>query len=506
MWFRVWSGFLTFVALFSLVACKLTLPKDVTVDGNGSVALACVANVSNNTVFAPGQTVTIQVTAQNGAAPYVLTGVGNFSASTTITRTYNNQTNYQIVVQDQVSISDSQGHSASCGFSVNVSANVTNPGNLTCQISGSVDSVLPNNNVTYNMVANGTGSITFSNFQPGSDGIVTLPLTVQGPLNATAAASYSAVGVKTASVMVTDSAGNVASCSDTTTVRSNPAISVVASPSASVPVGTSINLTANLSNFTTTPSVMMTTSEPGVSVVMTGANTARVDATNNLAHSNFSVLVTAINGSESASATATLSFTGSTSLNCSLTYPQTILPYKAGDSVAFTVSSPTDTLVVTSFFAPNGELQSSNAYNTYPVRYPAAGTYTVTAYARSASSGVLCNNGAALQATITIQSSTSAGSCSVVTYNNPAGPNEWFQVSVTPNVASSALRIYQIDATDTSTGLAANGTWQYASTRLTAWAAMYHVGFYNLKVTLINDSTGATFSCSTQQSIFSWWY
>jgi len=502
MWYRLWNVVLSGVALASLVACKVQVPSSVEVVGTTS--LTCVATVTNGTVFTSGEPVIIRVTAENGTTPYSLSGVGNFSASTSVTRTYTNQTANQIVITDQISISDSQGRGASCSFQANISPSIVNPGSLSCQMVGSVESVLPNQTVTYNMVANGSGAITFHHFQAGDSGVVVSPLTTLGAISAAASVSYTSMGTKTASVLVSDSLGNVAACTDSTLVRGQPSMTVVASPGASVSVGSSIHLVAYPTGFVSTPSITFTTPEPGVVITSTSSTSARVDAVDGNTHAAFLVSVIASGALETAQSSTTLSFTANAStLNCEITYPAGT--YRAGDTVNIDVTA-SEPLVVTNFSVPGGEVLESFAAFPARVRYRTSGVRLISATARGATSGRLCNSGATLIKTISIEPASTPVSCSVLTYSNPSYISQWFTVNVTPGISTGYLRIYQIDATRVSTGGAASGEWQNGSSRYVAQARMFESGTFQLTVTLIDELSGNTTSCSTQHQVMNWWY
>lgn len=512
MWSRVWNVALLALSLSGLVACKVEIPpSQVIIQGDVQANLSCTATVNGTSVL-PGQPITIDVKGLSGVAPYSISGVSsNFSSFTTITRTYTNNTNLQIVVQDSVTVADSQGHSATCGFQLTVLASGGNNGSLACQIVGSQDNVLPDTAVTYTMVANGTGAISFSNFQGGDSAVVVSPLASVNPLTATASVKYTTTGTKSASVLVMDSAGNAATCVDTTVVRGNPSINVLASPAASVPVGTSINLAATVSNFASTPTITMTTTESGIVITPVNSTTMKVDALDGLAHSSFIVVVKAQTATETATVNATLSFTSGSSsggtLSCAFEIPN--LTYNVGDIISVNVKATSgEALNVTAFYAPGAEQVESFAAWPALLKYSTTGTKNLYAYAQSSSTGKLCNNGALLQASVTVQSgSSSSGTCSVVSSPNPSGEWEWFTIRVTPgpSIAVGSFRIQVIDATSNTTGGRGYGEWQYGSDQLTAYARMYDWDSYQLKATIKNDTTGATQTCTTQHQVWSWY-
>lgn len=501
MGFRLLKGLTFLSALFLVMACKIHLPtNEIIVDGGVNQSLSCLAQVSNGNLFAPGQPVTIKVTASNGSAPYTLTGLaGNFALSTTITRTYSNITSRQIVISDQVSLSDSQGNNALCTFNVNVTAVVIDPLPLTCQMVGTPQNALIGQNVSYAITATGMGALTFSNFQGGSDSTVVTALTAQNN-SASAVVSYAAAGTKTASVTVSDSNGNVAACSDTTVVNSTATVALSPSPSASVAVGSSITLTATPSGFSSTPSLTFTTTEPGVSISTLSANSVRIDALDNLPHSNFTVLVTAAGGTQSATNSAVLSFTSASTLACNISYAAGT--YHVGDTVSVNVVAATnETLNITYFSAPGSTALPSFAAFPKPLQYSTAGTKYIYALAKSATTGTLCNGGAMMQTTIEILPSTTTAGCSIVTSPNPAYAGTYFNVSVSPTSYNGYQRIYIIDARDATTGSQAYGQWHYSSSPLTAATMIYYPGTYNLTVTILDELTNTTSSCVTQQQI-----
>lgn len=502
MGFRIWNGIFAAIALFSLVACKIKLPENqVIIDANAS--LSCVANISNGQTFGPGQPVVIQVTAQNGSAPYTITGIGGtFSSFTSITRTYQNISSNQIVISDQVAVSDSDGRNAICSFNVNVTAIIIDPNPLTCQISATPSSAQINQNVVYSMTASGGGNtVVFSNFQAGANSSIVSALTSTGNKTASATASYSASGVKTASVVATDSLGNVAACSKDTTVAAVAAVAVSASPASSVPIGSSITLTAVPSGFVGSTVLSFATTESGVQITMLSATSARIDAIDNLPHANFNVSVSAISATQTASNSIALSFTGSAALNCSITYASGT--YRVGDTVTVNVvASNNESLNITYFSAPGATEIPSFAAFPKPLKYSSPGIKFMYAQARSAVTGQLCNGGAVLQTSIDILPSQNAVGCSVATSPNPQYAGYYFNVVVTPTSNNGYQRIYMLEAYDVLTGASAYGEWVYTSSPLRARAVMWNRGTYNLKVTIVDELSGNTSSCVTQQQIY----
>lgn len=108
------------VAIFSLSGCKI--PEHVKLRCTAEVAEAFADGVDS------GVPVDVEVNATGGEVPYYMLGViGTFNPSTTISRSYTNDGEEDIIIDDLVLVNDNLGFTTQCGFSVTVRPEPVDP-------------------------------------------------------------------------------------------------------------------------------------------------------------------------------------------------------------------------------------------------------------------------------------------------------------------------------------------------------------------------------------------
>ncbi|MBY0371343.1 hypothetical protein K2X33_11695, partial [bacterium] len=296
------------VALVALSACKITVDDPNIQGGNltvntdlGDKVVTCSATLVSGTTAASGQATPIKVTAKGGTAPYQLldTAVA-FNTETVISRTYTNDTTANVTEVDTVVIKDSVGFVSQCNFLVTVTPSSSTPSTLACTLTAAPASPQVSSNILFTGAATGgTAPYTFSDLVLGTDSTVVSPLAPASSTSATATGKYNSVGLRTASVKVTDSTNTAVVCQRSVDVVAGPSISVLPSPAAAVAVGSQITLNVTPTGFTGTPTYTYTTSA-AVTITPNGASAVITSST---VIAQFDVLVTATSGSQFASKT-----------------------------------------------------------------------------------------------------------------------------------------------------------------------------------------------------------
>lgn len=113
--------FLLVIGLTSLAltGCKVKVPEQ---NKPHCTAVAASASVDADTA------VDVTITATGGEAPYYLQGqVGTFTSTTTISRSYSNDSGADKYIEEQVLVNDNVGLTAQCSFQVTVHTKVTTP-------------------------------------------------------------------------------------------------------------------------------------------------------------------------------------------------------------------------------------------------------------------------------------------------------------------------------------------------------------------------------------------
>ena len=469
--------------------------------------LVCSAGLpaSAGGVVSSGVASPIEVTAKGGVGPYtILSTAISFSSQTVLSRTYTNTGSNNKVVVDTVSVVDSLGVITQCNFAVTVLP-TTSPSTLACTMVPTPSSAMANANVSFLTTASGgTSSYTFSNLTLGTDGTVVTALAPINSTQASAVARFSSSSLKTNSVKVTDSAGAFVVCSSVVSISGTAAVSLVASPSSTVQVGSSIVVSAVASNFSPAPtSYVFSTTESGIQLSPSG-NSVTVTSSNGLAHSAFSLQVVASNGSQSASSSIALTFIGTSGgyLSCVINHP--VATYYTGNQVPFTATASTgEALTITTFVASSDATVTTTGNANRNVAYANPGSKIVYALAKSSATGQYCNDGNYLVDSLTINNSGGGYlplACSAYTNYNPTVLNQSFYAygvltgGNTANRWVDTLRVLKDGAVVSNY----SGYWY---DRYTAVLAIYTTrGTYQVELTA-KDSLGNTAVCSTNHIV-----
>jgi hypothetical protein len=508
--FQSLKSFSRGVALSSLLlvqACNLNLPSSVTITANGGSGTTpptnptCTVAPVNSTPAVPGQPYALTVTASNGTAPYSIQGVsGTFGSFTNISRTYTNNSSNQVVVNDSVTVADANSNTGSCAFSVTVAAASSGgltPSAISCNMTLSSQAPEVNTNTVITVDATGgSGSLTFSSLSAGTNATLVSALRETSSTEATATVDYTQTGSETASVLVTDQAGDQASCGVVFGVRPAPTVTIAASPSTTVAYNQPIGLGASTANFLHVPTITFSTTEQGISLVPNGP-VATVTATDFQAHNSFVVKAQAQDGSDVATGSITLSIQAALPLSCTMV-PDSAT-HNIGDNVNVTVTaSDGEALVIGPVTAADGTLLTPAGINPFTLRFPTSGQKPISATATSATTGRSCNNGAALTAQVTI---SPALTCSVSFAQASPVLGQWVIVSaVLPSGYPAGTASITSITSSSNAGLAVAG---YSdNTDLNAWVAFdaQAAGTFPVNVT-VQSQNGQTATCMTNETV-----
>lgn len=505
--FKSFKVVLAALTLFSVAGCNITTdPIRLTV-GPGTVtstSLTCAASTSLNSVVS-GQSFPVTIQVVGGVGQYSLSGVsGTFLTTYTVPQTLQISGSSSQITTTNFTVSDASGGSTTCQLAVTVSpVATTNP--LSCSVAASNENPAIGASVTYTATASGGSSpYYFTGFVQGGNGTVTSSLNQISTTQATASAQYPTAGLNTAVFYISDSSGNSATCAKTVNVQSGPSVTLTASPSSTVPATSTITITSTANNFTFTPSYVYSISGAGLNLVSSGS-TATVTAIDASVTRTGTVTVTASNGTQSATSSLPVTFTANPStLNCSISYAASVTPYKVGDNVPFSILATSgEALIVTELNILDGYLVGTLSQYPY-ISFYSSGTKTVTAKARSASSGALCNSGAYLETTINIASSSSQFSCTLSLTPNPTYTDRWILATVTPSGAQGTYWLESLTA-DYASGFADDNSLSAystgASTPINRWVYFTYPGNWQVTARL-RDSAGRTATCRTYEVIY----
>ena len=506
-------------ALSLVSGCKIETPP-ITITGNvttiDSGTLTCAASTSLTAVTS-GESFPVTIQVAGGAGPYTLAGVnGTFLTTYTIPQTLTVSGSTSQVTSTRFTITDSAGVSTTCRLSVTVTP-VAETHPLACSITTSDTTPAINETVTFTATASG-GSETyyFGQFIPGGSGVLTSLLSVISPSQATAGAKYTSAGLNTAIFYIADSAGNQANCAQTVNVEAGVSVSLVASPSSSVPATQAMTVTAIPSGFSATPTYTFSITGSGLNLTSSGA-VATVTAVDSTITRTGTVTVTAVNGSQSATSSIPVTFSAQPSyLNCSITYSSGT--YYPQDSVPFRIQASTgEALTVTNITVTDGYVVGG-VPSQYPyIKFYYSGYKGVTALARSASTGVLCNGGASLSTTIYISPSTpSQFTCQLTMTPNPTNTYTWILASVSASgyqgsywlselVAFPSAVESQYSSYSSSAVLRVDSSVDYSYGYTYRYVYFIYPGTWRVVAT-VRDSAGRSTTCTTYETIYSPYY
>lgn len=488
-----------------LSGCKIeTPPLTITVSGNtGNTAstssqLSCAVQVQDSYIIA-GETVPILLQVTGGTAPYTFSGLLNsFNSQVTVSDIFANNGTTSSQVTRTYSISDNSGNSASCQLSVTVYP-IPPVSNLACAFS--VDDSTPSMGELVNFtvtVSGGTAPYNSSQYTPGTNTNFSSGLTSSSSTTFSSSANYSVAGLKTASVIISDSAGAQTTCSQVLNVISAPSVTVTASPSASVPAGTSITLSATTANFGVSPEITFSTTSGGVTFSAVGSSI--VVSTVDTFSRTVVVDVMASTATQQATTSITLNFTSSQTLNCSLTHASGY--YRAGESVRFSVSATTgEVLSLTSLSAQDGTIIDSLGGSSARIRFSSSGYKNVSATARALySDGTFrnCNGGATLTNSIYIYSAPVNLSCTAITSPNYSYPGNLFLVKAQ---VPSGSGVGTVSLTQIQTSWDAITSYSYHNDATSSYMAIYNTGIFPIVLT-VRDEAGNTATCSTFHTVY----
>lgn len=488
-----------------LSACSVKLDPSITLPNIdttlGKVALTCSAMVEPTvgSVVPSGQAVPVNLKATGGIAPYqvVDTAIG-FTKETVLSRTYTNTGNANQIQVDTVVIKDSLGLVSQCNFLVTVAPTGVTPSTLACTLAGTPTSPVVSQDVDFVATASGgSAPYTFSQFDAGSNSTLINPLAPTSATTAAAKAKYTASGWRTASVKLTDSTGTPVTCSQQINAIAAPAVSVIASPSATVVMGSPLTLTATPSGFSTPPTYSFTTTRAGVTITSTGA-IATVNSST--AQSDFNVTVTATAGAQVASQTISLAFTSSSSLACSITHPSGLL--YVDDTVKFdVVAANGEALLITYFGTHSDGTAVAQTDSSRSVKYTVAGIKNVLVQARSIATGALCQAGGVMSDTIEITPAVIPPlTCSAYTSSNPTFTYQYFTAfaAITGGQGSRGVESLTVTQNSGSQSSVYEGNWvDSTSVRI----RILYPGTYQIKLT-VKDNYGHSGSCTTAQIVW----
>jgi len=512
--FKISQFLLLLGSLGFLAACKIETPP-VTITGNvttiNSGTLTCAASTAETTVSS-GESFSVNIQVAGGIGPYNLSGInGTFLTTYTLPQTLTVSGTTSEVKTAQFTVTDNTGRSTTCQLAVTVTPE-DDVSPLACLVAASTETPNINQNVTFTATASGgSGAYYFGQFVPGGSGVLTSSLTVISANRATAGARYTAAGLNTAVFYIADAAGNQANCAKTVNVQAGVSVSLVASPSSTVPATQAMTVTAIPSGFSATPTYTFSITGSGLNLTQSGA-VATVTAVDATVTRTGTVTVTAVNGSQSATSSIPVTFTAQPSyLNCSISY--TGGTYYPEESVPFSIQASTgEALTVTNITVLDGYVVGG-VPSQYPyIKFYNSGYKSVTALARSASTGVLCNGGAALSTSIYISPQTpSQFSCTLTMTPNPTNTYTWILASVTASGYQgsywlSELVAYPYSVASTYSSYLSNDVMGVYNAADYSYGYTYRYVYFIYPgtwrvVATVRDSAGRSTACTAYQTI-----
>jgi hypothetical protein len=382
-----------------------------------------------------------------------------------------------------------------------------------CTVSSATPISGTNQATLYISAYNGTANYTLSSVAlSGTSGSVTSGTTTfssyLSPTVQFSSLTSSSILGATGTVTITDASSSplstscsftVGSTSSTTTSNTVACSATAASYAPAVGVANTYNFTASggtapytFSNFTpgnygTTTTALYTASSTQAVAAASYSSAGTVTP---------SVTVTDANGyTNSCSTTITVGSSTTTSGSyptCSLSH------YVSGNLVyLYATASSGEALTFTSI-SPGSEGVYTAGGNPSLLTYSYTGTKTITAYARSVSTGLACNAGAALTDSVYITAGTGSAylACSAVISPNPSTHGQYVAAYATITAAGSgnarlisvtypsaaAVSGYYTGSLSTSLLFPVAGTWEITM--------------------IVQDSAGNTASCTTNQVVY----
>ncbi|MBY0370356.1 hypothetical protein K2X33_06690 [bacterium] len=486
---KFFSTILSALALATaLSSCSVRRSNSET-QSSAITKLSCTATPSKQQV-GHLENFSVRINAMGGVPPYMIPGVvSTFASFTDLSKAFDNSGTGDKLVNDPVTILDSEGNGAYCNYVVSVrSISSTANNSLSCAINAMPAAPDVNQDVVFTLQGSGGSSYNFLYFYPDSSQAVNLNALANG--NATATFKYTSAGARNA-FAVMSSGGQLAVCSKQVPVGA-ATVSLAATPSTTVSVGQTLTLSATPAGFApdATPVYTYTALEAGVSVTQPqpGSSTATVSVTDNQPHASVNVTVTAA-AANGQSASKTIQVTFAQSLSCTVTAPARIV---ANRPVNIGVTAETGEEMRIEEFQ-GAEFYNGLGTNTVIALFSDAGPKTIKLKARSTSRAVYCHNGTFSEMPVTVV--RPLNSCSVQTDANPSVFNNTTRVNaIIP--ADAGLGPFRIQLTS-------NGSYTETSPASGTQVGIRfnEPGTWNLNVTVTDTSDGITASCSTTQTI-----
>ena len=361
---------------------------------DSQIGVSCTAMASPSTVNAystgmmlTNQTVTITVTVIGGKAPFSIPGtVSAFNGIATITGGYRNETSDVITVNRTIGVQDSNGHTGSCSFSVNVLPESDNSPTNTCQITAPTQ-----------LTAGQAGQFSVSGTGPGApfafgnlnfDGGFSAPLTSTSETSASnGAVTLTRPGSRSVAVSMLSAGKIVANCTTQFEVTPSPYVALAASPQLEATVNQSVMLLASAQGFPDTAALTYSASpSAGVTVTPTTWG-ATVTSTQPGA---VKITATANDGTYSATSNLTFTFYASASsyLQCALTtgnisnnsIPVTVIPASPVTIQSVNVGPNSTASVLSSGMTFSVSLTSSSGAQQVAVAATSSGSPTLSCH------------------------------------------------------------------------------------------------------------------------------
>lgn len=372
------------------------------------------------------QTVSVTVNASGGTAPYSFPGYGTFSSQKVVSGFYNNLTATNRVVERTFQISDAVGNYGTCSFVVTVkpssnsgSGPVTGVG-AGCTISA--DTGTPKLNTPFKITVTPNGATTYKlkSLYLQNGWYEQVNQSYSTPVNFDV--TYRTKGARTATAIVEHS-GQSYSCSLSLQVL-QPALKLTASPAVGAPIGGTIGVSAEASDFAASPAITYSfTANDALINLAPNGNSVVVTANDSNSHS-FDLTVTASQslvggGILAASEKIRLNFAPAVPVACSMRLPQTLLPMSGQVSIPVLVDGTNGAVTIASVTSSPDGVISSGLNSPVVVSFATSGMKTISIVgARSAATGVLCNGTGIITQTVSVVGPMSA--CSASTNANPS--------------------------------------------------------------------------------------
>lgn len=476
-----------FVVLMSSVLGACSVRRTSLSDTQSAlVGLSCTASPSKQQVNHL-ESFSVRVNVSGGSGPYSVPGeVSQFASFTDVSRSFDNTTSSDRLVNQTIVVLDADGNGAYCNYVVSVKSISASTSNLACDISSVPAAPNVDQDTVFTLQASGGSNYNFLYFFPDSAQSVTTNALSDG--RAVATYRYTAPGARNAFAVVS-SGGRLAVCAKQISVGTS-ALSISALPASVVSVSDTITLTATASGFDATPVYAFSTSEPGVTLSQTtmGGNTATIKVTDGQPHAKFNVGVTA-SAANGQTSSKTYEVTFAQSMSCTINVPERIV---ANRTVSITVTSNTNEAMKIEEFSGTDFVNGVGTTAIMAI-FPSTGERIIKVRARSLSTGAYCHGGAQAERPIMVVRQLS--SCSI-------------QTDANPSVLGNTTRVTAVLPPDAGMGpfnlqLTSNGRYtETAAPNGTQIGIRFEdAGTWVLGMTVTDTSDGSQAVCSTTQTV-----